>query len=126
MLGVSKLASVTIGTALCSSSAASVNQIVEVDRDSRMKRTRNRVLIPQPKSTTEGGGAAAVTVPQATLFAASTAVAGSSILYYGTDPLTAMLGVGNIVLYSGIYTYMKPRSEWNTWVGAVVGAVPPV
>ena len=21
---------------------------------------------------------------------------------------------------------MKPRSEWNTWVGAIVGAIPPV
>jgi protoheme IX farnesyltransferase len=34
--------------------------------------------------------------------------------------------VGNIVLYSGVYTQLKTRSEINTWVGAVVGAVPPV
>jgi protoheme IX farnesyltransferase len=48
------------------------------------------------------------------------------ILYHGTDVLTTVLGVGNIALYAGVYTHMKPRSEWNTWVGAVVGAVPPV
>lgn len=98
-----------------------------------MKRTRNRVLIspPSPSSVNgekkqQGTAAPAVTIPQATIFAISTAVAGSSILYCGTDPVTTMLGAGNIVLYSGIYTYMKPRSEWNTWVGAVVGAIPPV
>ncbi len=42
------------------------------------------------------------------------------------NPLTAALGLGNILLYSGVYTPMKRRSPWNTWVGAVVGAVPPV
>ena len=43
-----------------------------------------------------------------------------------TDVVTSALGVGNIALYAGAYTYLKPRSEWNTWVGAVVGAIPPV
>jgi protoheme IX farnesyltransferase len=37
-----------------------------------------------------------------------------------------MLGLGNIGLYAGLYTYMKPRSIYNTWVGAIVGAIPPV
>ncbi|MEM9765799.1 MAG: UbiA family prenyltransferase, partial [Pseudomonadota bacterium] len=27
---------------------------------------------------------------------------------------------------AGVYTCLKPRSELNTWVGAVVGAVPPL
>ena len=36
------------------------------------------------------------------------------------------LGVGNIGLYAGVYTYLKPRSEINTLVGAVVGAVLPL
>jgi len=48
------------------------------------------------------------------------------MLGLGTDPITTMLGIGNIGLYAGLYTYLKPRSEINTWVGAVVGAIPPV
>merc|ERR1711862_202995 len=44
----------------------------------------------------------------------------------GTNVTTAALGLGNIFLYAGLYTYSKPKSEWNTWIGAVVGAVPPV
>jgi len=56
------------------------------------------------------------------------ATGGSSalLLHLGTDPVTTALGLANIGLYAGLYTYLKPRSEANTWVGAVVGAVPPV
>jgi len=110
-----KLASVTTGTALCSASAATFNQIIEVDRDSSMKRTRTRPLVTQQLSK-----------PIAISWGVATGVSGAVVLGLGTDSVTTALGVGNIVLYSGIYTYLKPRSEWNTWVGAIVGAVPPV
>ena len=30
------------------------------------------------------------------------------------------------MLYSGLYTYSKRKTELNTWIGSVVGAVPPV
>lgn len=40
--------------------------------------------------------------------------------------LTASLGAGNIALYAGVYTAMKRITPWNTWVGAVVGAIPPL
>jgi hypothetical protein len=36
------------------------------------------------------------------------------------------LGAANIVLYAGVYTPMKQLSIYNTWVGAVVGAIPPL
>lgn len=42
------------------------------------------------------------------------------------NPLTAALGAGNIVLYAGVYTPLKVLSISNTWVGAVVGAIPPL
>ena len=42
------------------------------------------------------------------------------------NPLTAALGTGNIVLYAGVYTPLKVLSISNTWVGAVVGAIPPL
>eukprot|EP00593_Proboscia_inermis_P012642 CAMPEP_0171323288 /NCGR_PEP_ID=MMETSP0816-20121228/115483_1 /TAXON_ID=420281 /ORGANISM="Proboscia inermis, Strain CCAP1064/1" /LENGTH=300 /DNA_ID=CAMNT_0011821965 /DNA_START=80 /DNA_END=982 /DNA_ORIENTATION=- len=48
------------------------------------------------------------------------------LLQSSADPTVAMLGAGNIALYAGLYTFLKPRSEMNTWVGAVVGAIPPV
>ena len=117
--GIPALASVVVGTALCSASAATLNQIAEIDRDSLMKRTRNRPLINH-------GGKQSISKEGALAWGCVSGVSGMMVLGLGTDTMTTMLGVGNIVLYSGIYTYMKPRSEWNTWVGAVVGAVPPV
>ncbi|CAJ1906543.1 unnamed protein product [Cylindrotheca closterium] len=104
-----------VGTALCSSSAAAMNQIFEIDRDSKMKRTQKRPLVVNTLSVQEAKTAAAVW-----------GISGTSILAFGTDPVTASLGLANIGLYAGLYTYMKPRSIYNTWVGAVVGAIPPV
>ena len=103
------------GTALCSSSAAALNQIWERAQDSKMKRTQLRPLVT-----------GALTVNQATTAATLWGISGVSLLAIGTDPVTTALGASNIVLYAGWYTYMKPRSIYNTWVGAVVGAVPPV
>ena len=42
------------------------------------------------------------------------------------NSLTAALGAGNIVLYAGVYTPLKVLSISNTWVGAIVGAIPPL
>jgi len=80
-----------------------------------MKRTQQRPLVT-----------GALTVTQATTAATVWGVLGTSLLAVGTDPVTTALGASNIALYAGLYTYMKPRSIYNTWVGAVVGAIPPV
>mmetsp|Transcript_23088 Transcript_23088/g.32334 ORF Transcript_23088/g.32334 Transcript_23088/m.32334 type:complete len:433 (-) Transcript_23088:62-1360(-) len=109
------LSAACVGTALCSSLASALNQIIEMDRDSKMKRTQQRPLVK-----------GVLTKEQGQLSAATFAVSGTSILALGTDPITTFLGASNIALYAGLYTYMKPRSKYNTWVGAVVGAIPPV
>jgi len=109
------LAAVCTGTGLCSASAAGFNHIFEQDRDKKMKRTQRRPLV---RGTMSVGHAAAAST--------TWGIAGTTILALGTDPTTTALGVGNILLYSGLYTYLKPRSVLNTWVGAVVGAIPPV
>ena len=80
-----------------------------------MKRTGNRPLVT-----------GAVSKEMAMGLGCLTGTSGGLILGLGTDPITTMLGVGNIGLYAGLYTHLKPKSEINTWVGAVVGAVPPV
>uniref|UniRef100_A0A7S4A8V3 Heme O synthase n=1 Tax=Pseudo-nitzschia australis TaxID=44445 RepID=A0A7S4A8V3_9STRA len=108
-------ASCLVGTTLCSFSAAAMNQIYERDRDAMMKRTQQRPMVT-----------GALTVNEAKLAAAAWGVGGTTLLAVGTDPVTTLLGLTNIGLYAGVYTYMKPRSIYNTWVGAVVGAIPPV
>lgn len=109
------LSACCVGTALCSSSAAAFNQIFESHLDSKMKRTQQRPLVQ-----------GTLTETQASIAATAWGVAGTGILAYATDPVTTFLGASNIVLYAGVYTYMKQHSVYNTWVGAVVGAIPPV
>lgn len=104
-----------VGTALCSSSAAAWNQIIEREQDQRMKRTQLRPLVT-----------GALSVSQAKTAATMWGLAGGTVLYAGTDVVTAGLGVGNVALYAGLYTSLKPISIYNTWVGALVGAIPPI
>ena len=59
-------------------------------------------------------------------FAVISGSLGLTILTAGVNPLTAALGAFNVGLYTLVYTPMKRYSIANTWVGSVVGAIPPV
>lgn len=109
------LLSTALGTVLCSASANTLNQIQEVPFDAQMARTRNRPLVRR-----------AITPTHAVGFALFTGITGPALLWTMVNPTTACLGLANIALYSGVYTWMKRRSVANTWVGSVVGAIPPL
>jgi len=115
VLDPATLASLCVGTSLAAGSANTFNQWIERNRDKRMKRTANR---PLPSGRMEANEALGWGV-----FSAGSSCA---ILAAGTNPVTAGLGAFNIGLYALPYTLSKPRTEWNTWIGAVVGAIPPV
>ena len=109
------LLSTALGTALCSASANTLNQLQEIPYDAQMARTRGRPLVRR-----------ALSPAHAAAFAAVTGLAGPALLWTMCNPTTALLGAANIALYAGPYTWMKRRTIWNTWVGAIVGAVPPL
>lgn len=109
------LASTLIGTTLTSGSAAAWNHYLEVPFDSQMKRTQDRPLVR-----------GLITPLHAASFAFVSGVTGLTILATCVNPLTAALGGLNLCLYSFIYTPMKRVHIANTWVGAIVGAIPPV
>lgn len=104
-----------LGTMLASSSANTFNQVIETSNDSRMKRTRSRPLPSGRISRRHALG-----------WGFASGSAGVAVLAAGCNPLTAALGAANLALYAGPYTLSKTRSELNTWVGSVVGAVPPL
>lgn len=108
-------AAATIGTSLAAASANTFNQAWEVELDAKMNRTCKRPL-PAGK----------ISRSHAVAFGAATAATSTAILAAGCNPLVASLGLFNIGLYSLVYTPMKTRSELNTWVGSVVGAIPPI
>uniref|UniRef100_A0A0A9Y1Q1 Protoheme IX farnesyltransferase, mitochondrial n=1 Tax=Lygus hesperus TaxID=30085 RepID=A0A0A9Y1Q1_LYGHE len=104
-----------VGTGMMSAAANAVNQFFEVPFDSQMARTRNRLLV---KSV--------VTPLHAFTFAMASATTGSALLYFGVNPLTAAIGFANLFLYTSVYTPLKRVSIINTWVGSIVGALPPL
>ena len=109
------LLATALGTYLCSAAANTLNQLQEVPYDAQMTRTRNRPLVRRAISPLHAAG-----------FAAATGIGGPVILLACVNPLTALLGLLTIGLYAGPYTYLKRRSVINTWVGSVVGAIPPL
>jgi len=110
-----ELAAALGGTFLCAASANSFNQVLEIPRDALMKRTAKRPL-PSGRIGKE----------HAVCWASATGVAGVAALCAGTNLTTAALGAATIGLYTMVYTPLKVVSPINTWVGAVVGAIPPV
>jgi heme o synthase len=109
------LLSTAIGTAFCAASANTLNQLQEVPYDAQMARTRMRPLVQRAISPIHAAG-----------FAAATGIAGPAILWTMVNPTTAILGATNIAIYAGLYTWLKRKHVVNTWVGAVVGGLPPL
>ncbi|KAL3110543.1 hypothetical protein niasHT_020014 [Heterodera trifolii] len=107
--------SCVVGTALLSASASTCNNVIERQHDKQMKRTRSRVL-PLGR----------LTPIHALLFAGATGTAGLGILCLSCNHLTSALGFVNLALYAGAYTPMKRIHHSCTWIGAIVGAIPPL
>jgi protoheme IX farnesyltransferase len=106
------LANALIGTALVAGGTNAWNQIRERDVDARMARTRRRPL-PMHRLT-----------PRTALVFGGLQGALSLPVLAWVNLATAALGLLALVLYVGVYTPMKQRSHWATWIGAIPGALP--
>ncbi|GAA5974585.1 hypothetical protein JCM11641_007012 [Rhodosporidiobolus odoratus] len=113
-LTLSVLLPTTVGTTLCAFSAASFNQLIEAPYDAQMARTRAR---PLPRR--------AVTPLHTFAYGTLTGTVGLATLA-AINPLAALLGAGTIALYCPLYTIAKRHTIYNTWIGSVVGAIPPL
>jgi protoheme IX farnesyltransferase len=109
------LTATLVGTTLAAFGANSFNQWLEADRDRRMRRTQSRPLPAGLLRENEAGA-----------FAAACSIGGPLILLWFVNLTTGLLGLGTVALYTLVYTPMKVRSVGNTFVGAIVGAIPPV
>ncbi|KAF7837879.1 protoheme IX farnesyltransferase, mitochondrial [Senna tora] len=104
-----------MGTMMVAASASSLNQVFEINNDAKMKRTSQR---PLPSGR--------ITIPHAVNWASSVGLAGTALLATKANMLAAGLAASNLVLYAFVYTPLKQIHPINTWVGAVVGAIPPL
>lgn len=112
---VSNLLNTLIGIALVAAGSSALNNYLEKDTDARMVRTRGRVL-PSGK----------VSPLSALIFGVMSVLAGVFLLIIQVNLLTAFLLLLASFLYVLVYTPMKRWSWWNTFVGAVPGAIPPL
>lgn len=114
-LSLSLLLNTTVGLVLTSFGTAIFNQILEVDADAKMKRTADRPL-PTGRIT------------HAVAFLSAWVLTGLGIshLMAKVNMLSALVVLATIVIYLFIYTPLKKYSSWNTVVGAIAGALPPL
>lgn len=103
------------GVALVAASSSCFNQILERDSDRLMNRTRNRPL-----------AANRLSVGEAALFGIVALGVGTIWLALRVNLATAVLGLLTFALYVAVYTPLKKITSFNTVVGAVPGALPPV
>jgi protoheme IX farnesyltransferase len=104
-----------IGAGLVAAGGSAFNHLLERRIDARMRRTLNRPL-PTGRLSPE----------QAAVFGAVLSGAGLAYLLATVHFAAFVAAAVTIVSYVLIYTPLKTRTEWNTIVGAVPGALPPV
>lgn len=114
--GATALVLGTVGIGLAASSAAVFNHVLDARIDIQMMRTRGRPL-PQGKLTEQS----------ALTFASGLGVISMVILWFGVNPLTAVLTFASLIGYAVIYTvFLKRATPQNIVIGGAAGAAPPV
>ncbi|NRB74110.1 MAG: protoheme IX farnesyltransferase [Verrucomicrobiales bacterium] len=104
-----------LGTILAAAGSAVFNQLMEVEPDSRMKRTSSR---PLPSNR----------MPKPMAFIMGWLLCAFGIIHLGmkVNFTATSMAAATLLTYLFIYTPMKRTSSFNTIVGGVSGALPPL
>jgi protoheme IX farnesyltransferase len=106
----------TLGIAMASGSAATLNHILDRRIDREMARTRRRPLATGNLRTS-----------QALVFAGVLCVGSMLVLWLSAGTLCALLTFGSVIGYAVIYTgWLKHATPQNIVIGGAAGAAPPV
>jgi heme o synthase len=106
----------TLGIAMASGSAATLNHILDRRIDREMARTRRRPLATGSLRTS-----------QALVFAGVLCVGSMMVLWLTAGSLCALLTFGSLIGYAVIYTgWLKRATPQNIVIGGAAGAAPPV
>ncbi len=100
---------------LVTGASNALNQLLEVEADSRMDRTADRPLVRQTLGQRE-----------AVVVAAVAGIGGVLLLWATFGRLTAVLGLLSLFMYVALYTPLKRFTPWAVFVGAFPGAFPPM
>jgi protoheme IX farnesyltransferase len=106
----------SLGIAMASGSAAAFNHVIDQRIDAQMARTRRR---PLPTGH--------LLQSQAIAFAIGLGVASMLVLWFGVNPLTAVLSFASLIGYAMVYTvWLKRATSQNIVIGGAAGAAPPI
>jgi heme o synthase len=106
----------TLGIAMASASAATLNHILDRRIDREMARTRRRPLATGSLRTS-----------QALAFAGVLCVSSMVLLWMSVGSLCALLTFSSLIGYAVIYTsWLKHATPQNIVIGGAAGAAPPV
>jgi protoheme IX farnesyltransferase len=100
---------------LVTGASNALNQVLEVEADSLMKRTAERPLVRGTVGMTE-----------AIIISLVVGASGVLLLWARFGPLTGILGLLSLFMYVVLYTPMKKLTAWSVFVGAFPGAFPPM
>jgi len=103
------------GTTLAAFGSAVFNQLMEVDADAKMRRTSDR---PLPANR----------IPKPLAFIIGWLLSAFGLIHLGVkvDIISAAMAAATLLTYLFIYTPLKRISTFNTIVGGVSGALPPL
>jgi heme o synthase len=105
-----------LGSGLVAAGGSALNHLIERRADAKMHRTARR---PIPTGR--------ILPWEALIFGVSLAVSGTAYLYWVLpEPAAAIAAGATALMYVAIYTPMKRWTSWNTIVGAIPGALPPI
>lgn len=104
-----------LGTTLACMGSGALNQVYERHSDAKMQRTAER---PLPAGRVDPWKAMGLGIVLST--------AGCIVLWFGCNPLSAMLCAFTIFSYTHMYTPLKQVTWVSTHLGAIPGAMPPV
>jgi len=105
-----------IGAAVVAAGGSVLNHWLEREADARMRRTANRPIVAGRVHPTE-----------AVVFGVTLCLLGVLYLLYSLpNPAAAIAAAATCILYVAVYTPMKRLTAWNTVVGAIPGALPPL
>ena len=104
-----------LGTTLVASGAATLNQLIELPYDARMRRTARRPI-----------ASGRIAPAHALSFGVALSVFGVAYLAVSTNVLAALLAGLTLVSYLFLYTPLKRITPLCIAVGAIPGATPPL
>lgn len=112
-MNIQLLLHVIIATAFVTAGGGALNQVIEIQSDSEMKRTEKRPLPAGRVSASNG-----------LLFGTVMSVIGVIWLLLAVNSISALLAIGTLVGYLFVYTPLKKYSSLSTIIGAFPGAIP--